>query len=108
MADAIKKRVLSMVGDLSAPAYDKVAHWCHDAILYKILKLESVTYEPSKEHPHNARTVFSFVVPQEMCNVLSNMHGGAVAMVFDRVTSLTVSPCMKEGFWDAGHVSRNR
>lgn len=27
MADAIKKRVLSMVGDLSAPAYDKVAHW---------------------------------------------------------------------------------
>ena len=74
----------------------------------KILKLESVTYEPSKSNPHNARTVFSFVVPEELCNMNGMLHGGAVAMVFDLATSLTISPCVRDGFWDGGHVSRNR
>lgn len=74
----------------------------------KILKLESVTYSPSKGNPHDSRTVFSFEVPEELCNMNGTLHGGAVAMVFDLVTSLTISPCVREGFWDTGHVSRNR
>ncbi len=32
-----------------------------------MLKLESVTVEPTKGNPNNSRIVFSFIVPMEMC-----------------------------------------
>ena len=70
--------------------------------------MESVTYSPSKGHPHDSRAVFNFEVTEELCNLGANLHGGAVAMIFDVLTSVTVSPCIREGFWDMGHVSRNR
>ncbi|KAH7563090.1 hypothetical protein BM1_00137 [Bipolaris maydis] len=118
MSDLGKKKGPRFGGDFSDSPTDKVKQWFdmvngfeyngHDAIVAKILKLESVTYTPSSEHPHDARTVFSFVVPEELCNIGGNLHGGAVALIFDITTSLTILPCGREGFWDGGNVSRNR
>ncbi|EUC47919.1 hypothetical protein COCMIDRAFT_34655 [Bipolaris oryzae ATCC 44560] len=118
MSDSEKKKGPRFGGDFSDSPTDKVKQWFdvingfeyngHDAIIAKILKLESVTYTPSSENPHDARTVFSFVVPEELCNIGGNLHGGAVALVFDIATSLTILPCAREGFWDGGNVSRNR
>jgi acyl-coenzyme A thioesterase PaaI-like protein len=38
----------------------------------------------------------------------NNLHGGAVALLFDITTSMAIQVCTREGFWDTGHVSRNR
>jgi len=34
------------------------------------------------------------------------LHGGAVALIFDICTSMTIGPVARKGFWDTGHVSR--
>jgi len=35
------------------------------------MTLESATFEPTKEHPHDSKTVWSMTVPQQMCNSTS-------------------------------------
>ncbi|KAH8719365.1 hypothetical protein GQ44DRAFT_775293 [Phaeosphaeriaceae sp. PMI808] len=108
--------MLAQSGDLSP--FDKVQRWIdiisaegydgHDAEVFKILKLESVTSQPTKADPHNSRTVFSFTVPRQLCNMTGNLHGGAVALLFDISTSVSITAVSREGFWDTGQVSRNR
>ena len=49
----------------------------------------------------------SFTVPKQLCNAGGMLHGGAVALIFDITTSMAITPCIREGFWDGGHVSRN-
>lgn len=36
-----------------------------------------------------------------------NLHGGAVALIFDVCTSMAITACGRDGFWDVGHVSRS-
>jgi len=64
--------------------------------------MESVTFEPTEKDPHNARSVFSFVVPSELCNMRGDLHGGAVALIFDITTSITINAVNRDGFWDTG------
>ncbi|KAH6852629.1 hypothetical protein B0T12DRAFT_415587 [Alternaria alternata] len=105
-------------GDDDLSPFQKVQHWFdaisssdydgHDAILGRILKLESVTFAPTSSNPHNSRNVISFTVPRQLCNSTGMLHGGAVALIFDITTSMAITPCMRDGFWDSGHVSRTR
>ncbi|KAL1796976.1 hypothetical protein ACET3X_005516 [Alternaria dauci] len=79
----------------------------HDASIARLLKLESVTFAPTSNNANNSRNVMSFTVSRQLCNMGGSLHGGAVALIFDITTSMAITPCMREGFWDRGHVSRN-
>jgi acyl-coenzyme A thioesterase 13 len=68
------------------------------------VNLLSVTV--SETDPNLASAIFELQVTPEICNATGMIHGGAVALIFDICTSMTIAPIAREGFWDSGHVSR--
>lgn len=51
-------------------------------------------------------TKWSLVIGAELCNKTGNLHGGAAATLLDNLTSTALVTITREGFLDAGHVSR--
>ena len=65
-----------------------------------------LSVEIDAKDPSVARSTFLLRVTPDICNAAGNLHGGAVALAFDMMTSLTIAPLAREDFWDTGHVSR--
>lgn len=51
-------------------------------------------------------STWELTVTPELCNKSGNLHGGAAATLLDTLTSTAFLTIAKEGFLDAGHVSR--
>ena len=49
---------------------------------------------------------FELTVVPEFGNRIGRMHGGAVALLFDMCTTMTVAPAARSDFWHFGGVSR--
>lgn len=65
------------------------------------IKIDSAMVSAGK-----ATAVFSMRAAPEFTNRMGNMHGGAVAMIYDMCTTMCAAPLAKEGFWVFGGVSR--
>jgi acyl-coenzyme A thioesterase 13 len=52
-------------------------------------------------------SLWEFTVTPDLCNKSGNLHGGAAATLLDTLTSTALLTIAKEGFLDAGHVSRS-
>lgn len=54
----------------------------------------------------SAKAVFSMMAVPEYRNRMGNMHGGAVAMIYDMCTTMCAAPLARNDFWVFGGVSR--
>ncbi|KAJ3520655.1 hypothetical protein NM208_g13620 [Fusarium decemcellulare] len=57
----------------------------------------------------NEKTTVSFLLRPgpNLLNRLGNVHGGAVALVYDMCTTMCTAPIARKGFWQFGGVSRS-
>lgn len=53
-----------------------------------------------------SKAVFEVRAVPGLCNPMNNMHGGAVALLADMMTSMAAAPAATKGFWEFGGVSR--
>ena len=86
----------------------------HDNVLASHLQLHSVSMPPDTQYPS---ITFSLTVPQSLSNLGGNLHGGAMSLIFDDITTAALSivgwqavqaggaPDWMEG-WQIGGVSR--
>ena len=56
--------------------------------------------------PPKVTAVFELNITPAYGSRMNNMHGGAVALVFDMCTTMTVAPLSRKDFWWFGGVSR--
>ncbi|KAF4996276.1 hypothetical protein FDECE_12520 [Fusarium decemcellulare] len=57
----------------------------------------------------NEKTTVSFLLRPgpNLLNRLGNVHGGAVALIYDMCTTMCTAPIARKGFWQFGGVSRS-
>lgn len=67
------------------------------------LQLISATVSPTA--PLSTVT-FELTVPPSLCNRTDNLHGAAVGLIMDMVTTLAVAPIARSDFWHFGGFSR--
>ncbi|KAG4281973.1 hypothetical protein FPRO06_10877 [Fusarium proliferatum] len=68
--------------------------------------LEVVSAETSPDNK-TAAAVFLLRAGQSLSNRLGNIHGGAIALLYDMCTTMSAAPLSRKGFWEFGGVSRN-
>lgn len=64
------------------------------------LRLVSATAAPK------VTAVFEFKAVRALCSRIDNMHGGAIGLVYDMCTTMTMAPASRRDFWFFGGVSR--
>ncbi|KAF2214173.1 hypothetical protein CERZMDRAFT_38777 [Cercospora zeae-maydis SCOH1-5] len=67
------------------------------------IRLISATGPPSNQ---KVSCVFELTVTPNFSNRMGNMHGGAVALVFDMATTMCQAPVARQNYWEFGGVSR--
>ncbi|KAI9819311.1 MAG: hypothetical protein M1832_004016 [Thelocarpon impressellum] len=72
-----------------------------------VLMAQHVHFLSATAEPPTPRVLFGLTVAPELCNRLGNLHGGAVATIFDMITTCAIPALVtKAGWWEFPGVSR--
>ncbi|KAL2834153.1 HotDog domain-containing protein [Aspergillus pseudoustus] len=95
-----KARIQAYIDSYDAP--DMKGHKGFDEdFMRKHIKLENAWSDGQ-----SAKAVFFLKVVPEYSNRMGNMHGGAMAMIYDMCTTMCAAPLARDDFWVFGGVSR--
>lgn len=72
----------------------------------EIFMREHVSLVDVTSTPEKTTATFAMKASPAFTNRMGNMHGGAVAMIYDMCTTMTAAPLARRDFWWFGGVSR--